>query len=335
MAAPGTLLPADILSAMDNKANKLPSFSHDTGILYPRQKPSPGEGSSRSSVVDTENDNAVGSSGISKVPYNQTDRPPSSATESSPYKGILGGHIVHDDRRMNVNVVPYDKNTAEDPKNLFADLNPFQIKGFGKADDMQRKKNNIESSRPPVPLMQKSRHAINEVPKKKDYDYMESLFPRNDQNPNAQAVSTSSSKYPTNVDRVYPQYNNLNPSAQESNNWYSFKAPTEEQENDRLLAEHPTDKNLQNTIEHGNQCELLDNKKCTYDRFMGFDSKLKDSESPCSSFDSSTYSYRTDQVIDDVDVGEREIQWEDLVIGERIGLGNCISILPASLCLNH
>ena len=46
---------------------------------------------------------------------------------------------------------------------------------------------------------------------------------------------------------------------------------------------------------------------------------MKDKESSSSLVDSSTN--RVDQVFDDVDVGECEIPWEDLVLGERIGLG--------------
>jgi hypothetical protein len=53
---------------------------------------------------------------------------------------------------------------------------------------------------------------------------------------------------------------------------------------------------------------------------MGSNLELKDSDSPSSSIDYITN--RVDQILDDADVGECEIPWEDLVIGERIGLGS-------------
>ncbi|XP_021891279.1 serine/threonine-protein kinase EDR1-like isoform X3 [Carica papaya] len=52
---------------------------------------------------------------------------------------------------------------------------------------------------------------------------------------------------------------------------------------------------------------------------MGTGLKLKDPESTSSSIDYSTGSVDT-RIFDDVDVGESEIPWKDLVLGERIGL---------------
>lgn len=368
MAAPGTLIPADISSAKENKPynpklTQVPFLSNDHGIFY--SKPILGEGSSKSSMAESNpyiegkscsekpdsllslshagHDPGVGTSGISgRGNSDKPDRLPASATGNYSYKGILGGHTVNEDVRMNVNVVPHAKNNSEDPKNLFADLNPFQIKGFGKApaqkytpgvklDEPQRQKNAIVSGNSPAPLMWKNRHASNEVPKKKECDYMESLFPRNDQK--------------ANVNKNYPGgfklSNNLNPSAQGSNNQNPFGdaglalgrdqnpidllSPVEHQRTECTEGRTMGVQNLHSDTakEDMNEMGLLDYKKCTYDRFMGADYKLKDSESPSSSVDSS--SNKGQQVLDDVDldVGEREIQWEDLVIGERIGLGNC------------
>ncbi|KAF3495769.1 hypothetical protein DY000_02058033, partial [Brassica cretica] len=65
-----------------------------------------------------------------------------------------------------------------------------------------------------------------------------------------------------------------------------------------------------------------DHRKYTSDDIStGSDPRLKDHESTSSSLDST--SYRNDpQVLDDADVGDCEIPWKDLVIGERIGLGS-------------
>lgn len=68
-----------------------------------------------------------------------------------------------------------------------------------------------------------------------------------------------------------------------------------------------------------NEKGFHDRRKCTYDRFKGTNLKLKDPEGPSASIDPG--SQRVDQIMDDVDVCD-EICWEDLVIGERIGLGN-------------
>ncbi|GFY90639.1 protein kinase superfamily protein [Actinidia rufa] len=66
--------------------------------------------------------------------------------------------------------------------------------------------------------------------------------------------------------------------------------------------------------EHGkNVIGLHNHRKSTHDRIMGIQLKLKDPESPSSSVNSSAF-----PVMDDV--GECEIPWEDLEIGERIGL---------------
>ncbi|PKI67922.1 hypothetical protein CRG98_011518, partial [Punica granatum] len=356
MAAPGTLIPADISSAKENKAynpkmSKIPSLSNDPGIFYSRPKPLPGEGSSQSSVAESNsrfdgrpisekpdslpsfsrasNDSGIGSSGISgRTNSDQPDRPSVLAAGNSSYKGILGGHVVNEDVRMNVNVVPHDRNNPEDPKNLFADLNPFQVKGFGKApvhkystdnkaDEPQRQKVDSVAGRPPAPLMWKNRHACNEVPKKKEYDYMEALFPRNDQKPDANKNHPGGFKLG----------NNSISSGRESNNQNPFgDAGLVFERNRRNGTEgHPiAADNVRNDAakDDVNEMGLLDHRKCMYDRFMGTDWKSNDPESSSSSVDSN--SNKGHQVLDDVDVdvGEREIQWEDLVIGERIGLGS-------------
>ncbi|KAH7666031.1 Non-specific serine/threonine protein kinase protein [Dioscorea alata] len=67
-----------------------------------------------------------------------------------------------------------------------------------------------------------------------------------------------------------------------------------------------------------NDIEKHDQKKHLGDSFMGTDMSLKSLES--SSFPSEVRSSRLDSMLDDV--AEPEIQWEHLVIGERIGLGS-------------
>ncbi|XP_010041776.2 serine/threonine-protein kinase EDR1 [Eucalyptus grandis] len=372
MAAPGTLIPADYFSVKDNKPynaniSKLPSFQspNDLGVVRSRPKPFGGEGSSQSSVMET---------------YAYVDRKSSSKTAESfppfPFDShdpgvgssrVSGGTA----QRLNINVVPQSKNnSSEDPTNLFADLNPFAIKDFGKApvggngtetkiNEMPRQKNNPAPGRPPVPLMPTKRHPLNEVPRKKEYGFKEGLFPKNNREPNPYDVSSSIGSCTT--DKVNPDGfklpNNLKQSTQESSgaklsnksnqlikqssHWNPFSdnspmlgfgtgqfdmMPREERLNAQVR-EDPlrTRENLQDGVADSqrgrdrHEIGFLDPKKCTNDRFMDKNFVLRDSESPSSSIESNTN--KVDQVLDDVDVGD-EIQWEHLVIGERIGLGS-------------
>lgn len=245
MAAPGTLIPADILSVKDTTfkpynpiiSNISTLQSSDDGV-YSRAKPLNGEGSSQNPAINNSlpldwgstsgnaeslpslsgasGDSGVGSSGLSnRVTPNQLDHLPSTAIGTSVYKGSRGTNVVGDGMRKNVNVVPYGQSSQEDPKNLFADLNPFQIKGTGKsslqnkptetkADEFQRQRNNVVVGRPPVPLMWKNRPAYNEVPQKKDYNYMEGLFPKINREPNDFNQSSSASTSSTKPEKVYP-----------------------------------------------------------------------------------------------------------------------------------
>ncbi|KAF3454366.1 hypothetical protein FNV43_RR04813 [Rhamnella rubrinervis] len=384
MSAPGTLIPTDVPSAKDTtfkpynpNANKIPtrySFN-DSGVVYSGAKPFQGEGSSQnpavesSSVLDrrlrSENAESVpafsGSSvdnvGSSKIlnrpsPSNQLDHLPSSGIGASLFKGNRGAHAVDGGVRMNMNVVPYNQN-PEDTKNLFADLNPFQIKGTGKTspynkaaenkvDELQRQRNNVIPGRPPASLMWKNRYAYNEVPRKKEYDYMEGLFPRINREPNDYNVASSASSSNTASEKInndsYKSSDNISSWDSNAKN-YTFdsssslvsstsqfnRLPLAEDENTNFKGEHPRDaEDVQSEtidmVKENNEIDFLDRRKFTHDRFLATSLKLKDQESPNSSVESIRNS--VDQVFDDVDVGECEIPWEDLVIGERIGLGS-------------
>ncbi|XVF06254.1 hypothetical protein REPUB_Repub06bG0032000 [Reevesia pubescens] len=355
MAAPGTLIPADILSAKDTTfkpynpiISGIPTLqSYDD--VYSRAKPPNGEGPS--------GDAGVGSSGLSnRVTPNQLDHLPSTAIGTSVYKGSRGANVVGDGLRMNVNVVPYGQSSQEDPKNLFADLNPFQIKGAGKTsqqnkptdtkvDEFQRQRNNVVVGQPPVPLMWKNRPAYNEVPQKKEYNYMEGLFPKINREPNDFNQSSSAFTSSTKPEKVYPHgykssgdFDNPNRDNKIRNSLSgtsSSMASTTSQFNGSQLAEDPGTKfkeenlrnghDLQNNTgdlakEQDNEIGFHNCRKYTQERSMGNNLKLKDPENHILSLDSGTG--RADQLFDDVDVGQSEIPWEDLDIGERIGLGS-------------
>ncbi|KAE8678187.1 Serine/threonine-protein kinase EDR1 [Hibiscus syriacus] len=394
MAAPGTLIPADILSAKDTTfksynpiISNMPTLQSPDDV-YSREKPLKGEGSSHHPVINNSkpfdwgsssgtaevlpslsgpsHDSGVGSSGFSnRVTPNQLDHLPSTAIGTSVYKGSRGANVVGDGQRMNVNVVPYGQSSQEDPKSLFADLNPFQIKGAGKTsqqnkstetkiDEFQRQPNNVVG-RPPVPLMWKNRPVYNEVPQKK-YNYMEGHFPKvnresNDFNQSSAGPSSSIKpekvytfgfKQPAGLDTSNRNDKVRNPLSDTS----ASLASTTSQFNSSQLAEdasfkfkeHVTNEHdLQNNTgdlvnEQDNKIGFDNYRKYAHDKYMGNNLKLKDPESPSSSFDSGvgssglsnrgTPNQLDHQLFDDVDVGECEIPWEDLDIGERIGLGS-------------
>ncbi|XVF57302.1 hypothetical protein PTKIN_Ptkin06aG0194400 [Pterospermum kingtungense] len=386
MAVPGTLIPADILSAKDTTFKPYnPIISNVTTLqfsddVYSRAKPHNSEGSSQHPVVNSglpldfgsssasaglssslsgpSGDSGADSSGLSnRVTPNQLDHLPSTATGTSVYKGSRGANVVGDGLRMNVNVVPYGQNSQDDPKNLFADLNPFQVKGTGKThqqnkptetnkiDEFQRQRNNVVVGRPPVPLMWKNRPAYNEVPKKKEYNYMEGLFPKINREPNDFSQSSSAAASSTKPEKVYPHgfkspgdFDMLNRDDKISNvlsGTSSSLVSTTSQFNGSQLAEDASTKFKEENIRNGHDLQnntgdlakeqdngigFHNHRKHTQERYTGNNLKIKEPERPGSSVDCGTC--RVDQLFDDVDVGECEIPWEDLDIGERIGLGS-------------
>ncbi|XP_044478109.1 serine/threonine-protein kinase EDR1-like [Mangifera indica] len=389
MAAPGILIPADILSAKDTafkpynpNISKIPVLlpSNDSGLAYSEPKPLLGEGSGQNSAGDSSspmdrgssskkaeslpafsapsNETGASSSTVSnRVTPNQLDHLSSSAIGTSLYKGGRGSNAVGDGTRMNVNIVPYGQNGQEDSKNLFADLNPFHIKGTAKTsfrnkpvdsrvEEFQRQKNNPISGRPPVPMMRKNQHPYNEVPKRKDYNYKEGILPKINRDPNNYNLSSSVSTSSSTSEKIYPHgFNSSSDLNLYSNNSDAstalcvsgpLVASTPSQLNGPTLFEDmstkSTEENPRNAEdmqrdvsnlfqEHeNNEIGFHNRRMCTHDRFMGTNLKLKDLENPSSSLESRTN--RVDQIFDDVDVSECEIQWEDLVLGERIGLGS-------------
>lgn len=328
MADPGTLIPADISNAMDTtlkpsnpKLNTIPTFPSliDTDVVYSGRKTLHGEGSSQNSESSEKAESfwgaigntGVGSSGIPKR-ATQLDHLPTSAFETSRYRGNRGAHAV-DGVRTNINVVPYAQNNLEDSNSLFAEFNPFQIKGTGKApmynrpvenkaDELQRPRNNLAS-------YTKNVRAHNEVPKKKEYDYLDGIIPRVNREPNGHNPSSSASTSSTKSDQI---------------NAGGFKSTAHSNMSDYSQSGSAERENNVNGFH--------DRRKFTHERFMETNSKLKDPESCNSSFDS--ISSRVEQVFDDVDVSESEIPWEDLVIGERIGLGTAHPCSDLSLKLS-
>lgn len=373
MGAPGTLIPADVLSTKDAslksyspKLNKIPSLpsNSDPGVSYPRRNLLSGQNSgsgddfsnrskpekieSVHSISDAGGSSIAGSSGINKRPSsNQVDWTSPSAIGTSLYKGGRGPNAAGDGLRLNVNVIPYNQNNPEDPKNLFADLNPFHIKGSGntvlqnnparnKVSDLQQPKNNLVPGRPPAPMMWKNRYAHNEVPRKNESD-SEGLFPKKiggSSGYNTSSVASTSSNIPqkssTDTSRLHgnsqPGYRGNDEVAFTRDN--SSKLSTELEF--RRLSVQDSENNNRETSQwegHSRQSDELNGTKAYGDNdpirnlkphSIGTNTKLKEPENPTSS------GYLGPSQVDPVfdDVGDCEIPWEDLVIGDRIGLGS-------------
>ncbi|KAF5791081.1 putative protein kinase TKL-CTR1-DRK-2 family [Helianthus annuus] len=319
MAAPGTLIPADIFSASKDsslksympKSNKLPDFGLTSNHFKNGQNIEMQNGAVEEPLISltSTSDTVVGASpaaGKRVSPSSQLDHIPSSAIGSSLYKGGRGPNAVGGGLRMNVNIVPYNNNTqssVEDNKNLFTELNPFQIKGSGKAsmqnnsaeNKNERTKNNQVSGRPPVPLMWKNRHAINEAPRKKEHEEYKRVT--NDftmpasTSENNESVSSNASE----SEAAWAEWKNYRLSLEVvGNNSNAFPR------NKRLDQEKVhviSGQDVKKTSEYLNNQTLAIPESST-----------------------SSVPPQIDPVIDDV--GDCEIPWEDLVIGERIGLGS-------------
>lgn len=372
MAAPGTLIPTDIFNLNDPsiKPSNSKNFStlqstNESRLSYPRPMSSDGESSSQSSAVrnDSSSSNVRpyfgksdymssnlslgGETGVgpSKVPGKATSSKLDNflpSASSSLYKGTRGMNTISDGTRLNVNVVPYGQNGPDDSRNLFADLNPFQIKGTGKfavvhnkpvenkAPEHHNTKENNISGRPPVPLMWKNRYAYNEVPRKPNRN-------PNEYNPSSSASNSSSGTVKNDVNNSNSSYYaNINRDKDRSSMQIISTTSTSGSGGPNMAEDFNAEWNKGNVENshndmidvkewENNEVGFRDWGKGTDDRLVGNNLKLKEPESPSSSIDPMTN--RVDQILDDVDVGECEIPWEDLVLGERIGLGNFNNLL--------
>ncbi|KAL2942431.1 Serine/threonine-protein kinase EDR1 [Bienertia sinuspersici] len=378
MAAPGTLIPSDVLSVKDSsvpaynqKLNKIPSAlpTNDFEFPYARPKPSnsvPSGGSSVDNNLDQHsvtgkmeslpsssipnNDMGVGPSRAStqSSPQNQVDLPSTSAVGASLFKPHRGALAVGDGTRLNVNVVPYNQGNMDDSRNLFAELNPFHLRVSGQApqqnkpkfenDESQRIRNDAVFRKPPSPMPWKNHQAVNYAPRNKDHDFGESLLPRGNQGnkdsimPPATSSSTSASQ---NVHLNGSQLRNSTPYSVNANvsssvsvattaapyNGLNDKPLLGEAGNTSQLKDSPKEAPSGDMVDQGNECKKdtsgsHDGAKCTSKGFIGTGYILNDS----SQGNINSGENAADQVLDDV--GECEIVWEDLVLGERIGLGS-------------
>lgn len=287
MAAPGTLIPADIFSGKD------PSLKP----YIPKSTKPPGVQSTQSRPISN-NINGATSQNIEL--QNNTSHIPSSAIGNSLYKGGRGPNVVSGGSRMNVNVVPYSQNTPEDNKNLFTELNPFQIKGSGKAlmqAENKIAKNNQVSGRPPVPQMWKNRHAVNEVVPGPGRVYSDGVKSRDSYGGTSKENNETGVSNAAESEAAWAEWKNYRLSLEVVGN------------NNNNAFSRNKEKVNENNVVRGEDVRKVnvENRKVAVGP-----------ESSTSAVD--PFPPLIDPVIDDV--GDCEIPWEDLVIGERIGLGS-------------
>lgn len=371
MGAPGTLIPMDIFSTKDTslkpyipKLSKLSNLSTSndsediSSSLSAQYKISsesvagnslPVGGKSGSEKTDlvpsasrANGDAEAGSSGFKKKGSNnnQLDHIPSLAIGSSLYKGGRGLNAVADGSRMNVNVVPYTQTGNDEAKNLFADLNPFQIKGSGKmsmqnkpnenkVNDFQRVTNNVASGRPPVPIKWKNTYAYNDTSREKRNGPVPAAFTKENRVANSYEVpfaSTSSS-----VNENYTDNFKVNVDVGSTPTGYAEKdsstdscMPSQLSKTEFRGASSYEDPRSSDTEQDQWQSDDLDTAK-EHSEMVNSQSENRPAKYNLSSntpeIHSSTVDFsRTKVEIDDV--WECEIPWEDLVLGERIGLGS-------------
>ncbi|KAK9160983.1 hypothetical protein Syun_007324 [Stephania yunnanensis] len=398
MGEPGTLIPADVSNRNSSvqASNSLwlspskldiPMEEHkaDDGKVN-LQDQSFSEKNSNSENMMTFSSGSSGSMPVSTgydsrnstpvVPSDQSSSVYSSGIETSlPYKVKLEDAGIGDGVKEKVNVVPNLQYSREDPRELFADLNPFQLRGSSKifmqnkpvdnkVNDLSRWRENVASGpgRPPVPMMWKNRSTRNEVPRTKQYEYVDGLLPRNNQEVNPYSSSSLASPSSVSSGKVRPEvsdsmivnatgfsfpitiakdtgatfdggnlmlesktdhYNRVASDERASQTVRSntvTQSPLENcQEEDRSGEE--VSRNYKVDVIEENEKNDMDGKyrrKSVNDRFMGPNLLFRLTED--SSSRSDTGSSRLNPMLEDV--GECEILWEDLVIGERIGLGS-------------
>lgn len=420
MAAPGTLIPADILSTTDAPLdsykprlckNPTPCTGSGSNADLSRMEPSQVgyKGKSGKSTIGTNvvldrkssSEKALlipslpspssglmsfdignSSNGNSKMPVLPNQFPTSSLTSQQNWNHRAPA--VVDGISEKLNAEPYLQD-AVDSKNLFADLNPFQMIGAGRAsmqkegtdnnmNEFQRHAGNsaLGRGRPPLPLMWKNRSACNEVPKAKQYEFVEGLFPWRNLEAKEfppSAVSSSSSvtsekffqgpivsvaeasgvssspgasdigikaKGTSSGDFGCQSFSGVGSTLASSTNEYNkcisddggvqvdrprtstqSSGETCQRENWKEGGRFPIETYESNGL-HRNANNMHDRRKCIHDRFMSTSSMSSDLEN-LSSPDQAGLR-RLDPMLDDV--AELEIPWEDLVIGERIGLGS-------------
>ncbi|KAI0524930.1 hypothetical protein KFK09_004320 [Dendrobium nobile] len=387
MAAPGTLIPADVpitkdvpLNSYNALANQnlIPWNIDNSGDIFLR-----GEDGNYNLGVDKM---LVRSSCHENAALLPSALGESSANTASSSSGNAESLYLHGQSNQNLSSTSGVPSCGDslDSRSLFAELNPFQAVGVGKPNSAfkasDHRTNEYQRSREPgasghgrphnqSPLVRKSHHPCIDVSNMKHYNFVEGLIPRKnvgdrDLNTSPYAfnstgnsmvnpTSISGASFPASVD-------DTSRTIDCSSGAINSSITSGSAQNDKLgngSVDLPLNKALfpiqsekhglvlRNTVSHEtmerekNIIAKHDRRRRTHDRFMGRNMVSEDSDpsGPCIQnrfiggdmvmentdqlvpFPPSKPS-RIDPMLDDV--AEWEIPWEDLVIGERIGLGS-------------
>lgn len=306
MAAPGTLIPADFPSLKGTTLN-----SNLNPRLTSAATNNPSEEFFR---PDTSNQ----FSEVLSISNQPLATPPQMFSTAALTSETSNSGTIPLDHHQNLNQFPIIGSTSSEPFNetvkpvddtqemddtrqLFADLNPFgkvaALDSRINTGGFQRRRENVSPgpSRPQQPLVMKNWSAYNEEP-----------FQRRNKNVNDSAASSSSQRP---LIGKSPYLNTTDPYGNNSDNSY-FGNKVEMQ-----VASVQPPPVLKGHLENVNG--MRDKKKSSNDRFKGYVMEKETVESAVSL--SQMRPSRLDPMLDDV--SECEILWEDLDIGERIGLG--------------
>ncbi|KAJ0981683.1 hypothetical protein J5N97_009938 [Dioscorea zingiberensis] len=373
MADPGTLIPAEVLSAKDaplssgnsRLAENLNSWAKNKlGGDLSRTEQFYGIGSGASSFGNNVLDKrswyekavlvpSVPSSGTSSITVGSSSSVNAEALSlfdqpnqcSFKQKGIAEAPPnVSTSTSEKLIIVPNSQD-AEDSRNLFAELNPFQEVGVRKTSgppkittdnnktEYHRRRESIVSGpgRPQHPLIWKNRPACNEVPNTKQYKIVEGILPRKDIGVNDLIASSSNQSsgdgkalfdgpcgtgvlVSTGLGGIHQDGKmHIGHTTAQANK--QLNQPSERKNrNENSMALQTTGE----VNERVNDIEKHDWKKYSDDSFMVTDVIAKNPETSTSP--SEVRLSRLDPMLDDV--AEPEIPWEHLIIGERIGLGS-------------
>ncbi|KAF5181364.1 Serine/threonine-protein kinase EDR1, partial [Thalictrum thalictroides] len=327
MAAPGTLIPVDVqdtsLNSLNPRLGKTPILQTESNTGVDLSTPDV--------VCNVGNGKPVDEYDISLKENSSSERielAPSSSSASNgelppSFWGISNENIAcvapdnqshcsssslvggssqstHIDNvvKENLNVVPYSLDLIQESENLFADLNPFGMVGSfesfmqgrptdNRGNDSREKKEKLSSAsgRSPLPMFMNNRSICNEFPRTKQSEFVEALLPRRNLGSNHYNASSMASPNSNSSSRTHPEVDNVIVNSSRA----SYLGSTSNSN-----GHHSDDRFVDTTV----MSRHLDNSGSRID----------------------AYPSRLDPMLEDV--AEWEISWEDLVLGERIGIGS-------------
>ena len=328
MAAPGTLIPADALNVKDPSLN-----SSNTNVM----KKSRSQRANEPISMPSSNEPGLQVSkfvGVSLGTEKSTSLPSSSTSGNSLSKELVNPVVTEgplknysetsspQEVEENVNSQTQSQDLL-DSRNLFAELNPFLTTEPGNASLMrsteirkkepQRQRENFPSGtgRPPLPLVWKNRSTCNDFSSNRQYDPVDGNFPR--KNLQARDTTIASTSFLEGVQSEFPRYNVVG----SMENYGSFlkdkgisSNSSHEGNGDHEEILHSDKPHQMKVKPQGSSSSEIGKNRVDRHGWM---------DAGSSSLLDHFITQQLDPRLDDV--AECEILWEDLVIGERIGLG--------------